>query len=712
MRLTALAIILLVVGSCNDSNDEKQSETDVTWTTQKVAVVLPYGENEDYHNRLTRTADWFTANFEKAQSYLAGGIRLELEWYDETVVDLDSLARALSQRDDIVAIVGPQYSINVDVMAKVCSRNLKPVIAPVATSEEIVRKYSCGEAGTRTKRPFLWSLSETDISQSEVILSRIFNFGGKTFAMISPDNSYGKTFYEWTPFQARELGLEMIANLQYTDDATLQQVARQAMNSGADYVVCAANNAEESGTVLDVRNAMGDAAPKIFFTDASMTPELLSQGESAEGSQGTAMYADPTSGFQIAYEERFGEMPSLVETQFYDALLLVGLGTNYIARGKATGLNDALQDITLQHESQATIGWNTTGILYYLQMMESGVLPQLKGAGGLLQFDESSLMSVLNSTYVHWMVYEGEFVAIDFASSDNNNRTENTMASWNWRIQDSSISIDEGQAIAYPPLLDQWAVLVGGSETWVNYRHQADVLNMYQLLRANGYDDDHIILILRDDIAYNENNPNQGVVKADPEGDNLYDNVAIDYRSDTLTAADIADIMAGRSSAHLPVVLNTDSHSNVLVYWSGHGSPGMFVWLDQTESFYSSILQTTLQTMVDESRFRKLLLCTEPCFSGSVVATTEGLPGVLSIASAAADESSFADTYSTELGIWMSDRFSNNLATCARSDASMSFYDLYQYLVRNTLGSHVGIYNASNFDNLRIATIGEFFYKQ
>ena len=57
------------------------------------------------------------------------------------------------------------------------------------------------------------------------------------------------------------------------------------------------------------------------------------------------------------------------------------------------------------------------------------------------------------------------------------------------------------------------AVLVAASEGWKNYRHQADVLGMYQYLKEKGYDDDHIILIMADDLAYNEKNPLQGVVR-------------------------------------------------------------------------------------------------------------------------------------------------------------------------------------------------------
>lgn len=48
------------------------------------------------------------------------------------------------------------------------------------------------------------------------------------------------------------------------------------------------------------------------------------------------------------------------------------------------------------------------------------------------------------------------------------------------------------------------------SKGWINYRHQSDVLSNYQLLKSNGFDDEHIILILADDLAYANNNIDQG----------------------------------------------------------------------------------------------------------------------------------------------------------------------------------------------------------
>lgn len=52
----------------------------------------------------------------------------------------------------------------------------------------------------------------------------------------------------------------------------------------------------------------------------------------------------------------------------------------------------------------------------------------------------------------------------------------------------------------------------GPSTTWANYRHQADAFAMYQLLRQSGYDDDHIILIIEDNLASDPKNVYPGQI--------------------------------------------------------------------------------------------------------------------------------------------------------------------------------------------------------
>ncbi len=52
-----------------------------------------------------------------------------------------------------------------------------------------------------------------------------------------------------------------------------------------------------------------------------------------------------------------------------------------------------------------------------------------------------------------------------------------------------------------------WAVLVSTSRHWLNYRHSANALAMYRVLKRFGFPDSHIILMLSDDHACNPRNP-------------------------------------------------------------------------------------------------------------------------------------------------------------------------------------------------------------
>merc|ERR1711963_837037 len=74
-----------------------------------------------------------------------------------------------------------------------------------------------------------------------------------------------------------------------------------------------------------------------------------------------------------------------------------------------------------------------------------------------------------------------------------------------------------------------WVLLVAGSNGWFNYRHQADVCHAYQIVHAHGVPDDHIIVMMYDDIAYNKENPTPGKIINHPNGTDVYHGVPKDY---------------------------------------------------------------------------------------------------------------------------------------------------------------------------------------
>ena len=242
-------------------------------------------------------------------------------------------------------------------------RQIKVAVV-LPASESLIRTFAMNAASTAHSEPFLWALTETDVSQTEAMLAKIAAYGGKKVAILSSADIYGKTFFDWAPYIAAELKLELVQNVRYTSDTTGSEVeagtaavplataVQDVFSSGADYVLCALSSYKDAESVLAMRESMGDSAPKLLFTDTAFTADFLKYGENAEGVEGTAPYADPTSGFSVMYEARFNEKPSVGEAHLYDSLLLCGFAAADCIKNEATtpssnkAANNAIKSFT------------------------------------------------------------------------------------------------------------------------------------------------------------------------------------------------------------------------------------------------------------------------------------------------------------------------------------------------------------------------------
>ena len=59
--------------------------------------------------------------------------------------------------------------------------------------------------------------------------------------------------------------------------------------------------------------------------------------------------------------------------------------------------------------------------------------------------------------------------------------------------------------------------------------NQADVCHAYQIVHAHGVPDDHIIVMMYDDIAFAKENPTPGKIINHPNGTDVYHGVPKDY---------------------------------------------------------------------------------------------------------------------------------------------------------------------------------------
>jgi legumain len=99
-----------------------------------------------------------------------------------------------------------------------------------------------------------------------------------------------------------------------------------------------------------------------------------------------------------------------------------------------------------------------------------------------------------------------------------------------------------------------WAVIVAGSNTFGNYRHQTDACHAYQVVSKNGIPDERIIVMIYDDIANDPENPFPGKLFNKPTaagtpGVDVYAGCQKDYTGEDVTAANFLSVLTGDSKA-------------------------------------------------------------------------------------------------------------------------------------------------------------------
>lgn len=696
--LVATFALAFCFTSCRNDTPASPEESK-QWSEFTVAVVLPSERGLSEHWK--RTLESFTSNFQSAFQNQKKGVRLRFELYNESSDNLDEIALRLATREDIYAVIGGLYSGNALTLASRICINEKALFT-LATTEELVRAYS--------STGWLWAMTETDITQTEMLLTKVINDGGKSVALFArEDDLYSKTFIDWYAFQAKELGLENKGLYEY-NPGNLKQRAAAAMASGADYLLCALPRIEDINVILTAHDEYphtSNDAPKLMFSDTGYGADVLALlGERAEGLEGVAFGADPESEFDVAYRTQFGENPTCGEAQLYDAAMLIGYAVWYQLMHPETDFMNAMREIVTGTDTN-TGSWTGEGMTPVVDALSRSERPAICGASGKMTFDSDVFTNVLNTTYYHYKVHDRQYVIIDYNISDGSNRTDASLAGWNWRATQTQ-DFENAGGLNYPPHRGNKALLVASSKGWQNYRHQADVLAIYQLLKRYGYDDDSIILIAEDDLAFNSSNPEPGVMRITPEGANVYVGVKIDYRMSQLMPEDILRILRGEKNDRLPAVIDSNENDNLFIFWSGHGVPGALCWNDMENAITGTMLAATFSQMKAAHSYRKMLTMVEACYSGSVMEQCSGIPGMLSITAANGDETSKSDVYSEYLKVWMSNRFTSTFIREIASERDITLLDLYYRLFLNTIGSHVMVYNHDNFSNLYTTSMSEF----
>jgi len=168
-----------------------------------------------------------------------------------------------------------------------------------------------------------------------------------------------------------------------------------------------------------------------------------------------------------------------------------------------------------------------------------------------------------------------------------------------------------------------WAVLLAGSRTYGNYRHQSDTCHSYKIVNKFGIPDSRVIVMQYDDIAKDPENPFPGQVfnKPTPAGTpgvDVYANCKKDYTGAAVTPEMFVAVLTGDASktGGRPV-LKSGAGDRVFIFFTDHGGTGIIAFPDGS-LMSSTVLIGAINQMFNSKMYSKLVFYMEACESGSM----------------------------------------------------------------------------------------------
>ena len=691
-------------------------------TTYKVAVVMPQSQ-WDSEKLLVQGA---LATIDQAQEGLQQRVKLDLEWIDEDGANIEEEVYRITHDDSYAAIVGPKYSRHARMLANESLSHRIPVIMPSVTSAEIQRIYG----GSNLTAPNIFCMSESDLAQTQAMLS-IFRKQSVVnhIIMLSRGrdaDDYVSSFASYANFFATELMFLSVTDYVFGDKESLRSCIKQIRSSMTSFsfllnppiIFFIPSSVEDMLILNEVLDEEGisvgseagnlpnnkDYFPCIFCSDIGCNPLL--EGRLTHEFQGIALCGDPESGFPAARKAATGREVQNGYAQLYDSFTLLALALAHKETAQLETVREAIVAVMDACDGDADeFSWTADGLRQGFKAIRGGRIPSMSGASGSWVFDKETHISQLGTWYGQWIYYDGQYHLIDYLTRSDHARKGSMDQMWDWAA-DRMMTFDKKiKGVTYEPLTDRCAVVMATSTGWPNYRHQADALDIYRMLKNAGYDDDHIVLIMEDDIADNPENPHPGVVHVTPDGENLHANIQVDYKISELTPADFGNILKGNVTERTPQVVKGSKGTNVLLFWSGHGYYNNKINWGEEAYISSAEIHSILQGAQDN--FRKLLFVMETCYSGSVGEDMPSIPGVLLLTAAAPGETSHADVI--EGNIYLSNAFTRVFREEVEANPNINLYELYTQLARHTTASHAMVYNYEWYGSVYYNTMSEYF---
>ena len=166
---------------------------------------------------------------------------------------------------------------------------------------------------------------------------------------------------------------------------------------------------------------------------------------------------------------------------------------------------------------------------------------------------------------------------------------------------------------------DNWAVIIGGSDGYGNYRHQANIAHQYHQYLDYGVKPEHIIVFDFDDAARSDRNPFPGKLfnQPGPDARDYHKGLVVDYASFDVTKKALFNCLLGVEDGSGKKVLKSTAEDKVFINYYDHGGVGLISLIH--ERIRKNELQDILKQMHEKQMYKELVLQIEACNSATMM---------------------------------------------------------------------------------------------
>lgn len=320
----------------NSSNEDGQASGTVT---AKIGVISYLsGPGAAYGEAITN-------GFKLAQKEIneKGEVKIDLVIEDSAGKQEQALSAAqkLMSSDDIVAILGPTLSTEMNVVGPEADLNGIPIMGTSTTAQGIPQ---IGEYVFRNSLP-------ESLAIPAAIQKAVDKYGAKKVAILyGNDDVFTKSGFDTMKEEAEKMGLDTLTIETFQKgqaDYNAQLTKIKGLNP--DLILCSALY-NEGAVIMDQARKMGIDVPFVGGNGFNSPQVIEIAGEASEG----LVVATPWFGekddskvqeFVQKYEAEYGKKPDQFAAQAYDALYIMAEGLTNAGEADRDKLRDALAEI-------------------------------------------------------------------------------------------------------------------------------------------------------------------------------------------------------------------------------------------------------------------------------------------------------------------------------------------------------------------------------